>query len=471
VTNSGFLDSTHDANTTRKFVSLIRDWKPDSPELLGAARLFLLDGLSVTFAGANEPGPRFAGELAREQSNSSMATVIGQGFTTSLSQAAQINGMSMHVLDYEPMWNPPNHALSCVLPGLLALAEFRESQGAGPQGARLMRSLLKGIEAQGRLRLSSGQIEPRELSLHPPGVVGPLASAIACGDFLGLDENQLVAAVGIASSRASGILANVGSMTKALHCGDASRSGLEAALLAEKGFTADLDPLAGPRGYGHAYFGERFDVSHLHAPLLIGRALNPGPAWKLFPSQYATHFVITAALDCRSRIADPSTIKTIDIVTPVMPYIDRPTPNSGLDGKFSLQYCAVVALLDHRVNLASFTDARRFSADVVSLLVNTHLTQTSEISGRFDSMHVDVTVTLTDGSQVFQRCAAPLGSWSRPIFSKDIEDKSHGLLDAQLSSEDNQAFWEMLAQPAEHIQISTLLRCLAKNTNGSTQLP
>lgn len=455
-------DGATNGNITRKFVALIREWQPSSPELLEAARLFLIDGLSVTFAGSNEPGPRFAGELAQQQCNSPMATVIGQGFTTSLSQAAQINGMSMHVLDYEPMWNPPNHALSSVLPGLLALAEFRESQGAGPQGAPLMRALLKGIEAQGRLRLSSGQIEPKELTLHPPGVVGPLASAIACGDFLGLDENQLVAAVGIAASRASGILANVGSMTKALHCGDASRSGLEAALLAEKGFTADSDALAGPRGYGQAYFGERFDLTPLQAPLLVGRALNPGPAWKLFPSQYATHFVITAALDCRSRIADPSTIQSVKVVTPVMPYIDRPTPSSGLDGKFSLQYCAVVALLDHRVNLASFTDERRFSADAISLLANTHLTQTSEISGRFDEMHVDVTVTLTDGTQVLQRCAAPLGSWSRPIVPKDIEDKAHDLLDPRLSSQDNQAFWDMLAQPAEHIQISALLRCLAK---------
>jgi len=447
-------------NITRQFASLIREWDPSGPELIEAARLFLIDGLAVSFAGSNEPGPRFAGELAQQQCNSPMATVIGQGFTTSLSQAAQINGMSMHVLDYEPMWNPPNHALSSVLPGLLALAEYRESQGAGPQGALLMGSLLKGIEAQGRLRLSSGQIEPRELNLHPPGVVGPLASAIACGDFIGLEEGQLVAAVGIAASRASGILANVGSMTKALHCGDASRSGLEAALLAEKGFTADLDALAGPRGYGHAYFGERFDTSHLQAPLLVARALNPGPAWKLFPSQYATHFVITAALDCRSSIPDPAMIQSVKVVTPVMPYIDRPAPNSGLDGKFSLQYCTVIALLDHRVSLASFSDERRFSADAINLLTNTHLTQTPEISGRFDAMHVDITVTLTNGSQIFQRCAAPLGSWSRPILPKDIEDKAHDLLDPRLSPKDSQLFWEMLAQPAEQIQISTLLNCL-----------
>lgn len=463
-------DGASRGNITREFVALIRDWEPNSPELIEAARLFLIDGLAVSFAGSSETGPYYAGELARLQCDSPMATVIGQNLSTSLSSAAQINGMSMHVLDYEPMWNPPNHALSCILPSLLALAEFREHQGAGPQGAALMRALLKGIEAQGRLRLSSGQIEPRELSLHPPGVVGPLACALACGDLLGLTESQMVAAIGIAASRACGILANVGSMTKALHCGDASRNGLEAALLAEKGFSANLDALAGPRGYGYAYFGERFDTKPLHAPLLIARALDPGPAWKLFPSQYATHFVITAALDCRSRIPDPSRIASIEIVTPVMPYIDRPSPNSGLDGKFSLQYCAVVALLDQTVNLASFTDERRFAADTIDLLANTHLKQTSEISGRFDAMHVDVTVTLIDSSQIRQRCAAPLGSWSRPIASKDIETKAHDLLDPRLSIQEKQTFWGMLSKPAEHIQISTLLRCLANSKNSQTSL-
>lgn len=449
-------------NMTVNFVSLLRAWHPEGDALLSAARLFLVDGLAVAFAGANQPGPRLVGELAHLQDCRGIATVVGQGFATSLSQAAQINGMSMHVLDYEPMWNPPNHALSTILPGLLALAEHRETQGDGPQGDRLLCSLLKGIEAQGRLRLSSGQIEPRELTLHPPGVVGPLASAIACGDFLGLTEEQQVAAVGIAASRAAGILANVGSMTKALHCGDASRSGLEAALLAKKGFTADPDALAGPRGFAQAYFGDRFDVNHLNAPLTVPRALSPGPAWKLFPSQYATHFAITAALDCRQQIQDPTAITRVDILTPIMPYIDRPTPNSGLDGKFSLQYCVVVGLLDNRVNLASFTDIRRYSSDVESLLRHTYLVQTPEISGRFDAMHVDVTVTLQDGRQIIQRCAAPLGCWSRPVAPEAILEKAHDLIDPHTSPECAESFWKELQKPHAQLQIATLMRCLIK---------
>ena len=447
-------------NMTLDFVALLRAWSIADPALIRMARLLLIDGLAVALAGSDQPGPRLAAALARQQGGKESATVIGQGFSTSLSQAAQINGLSMHVLDYEPMWNPPNHALSTMLPGLLTLAEQREALGAGPQGARLLHSLLKGVEAQGRLRLSSGQIEPRELSLHPPGVVGPLACALACGDFLALSKAQQVAAVGIAASRAGGVLANVGSMTKALHCADACRSGLEAAMLAQSGFTADADALAGPRGYGYAYFGDRFDSSHLLAPLLVPRVLTPGPAWKLFPSQYATHFVITAALDCRAEIADPPSIRRVEILTPLMPYIDRPTPTSGLDGKFSLQYCVVAALLDARLNLDSFSDARRFAEDATRLLSVTQLTQTAEISGRLDAMHVEVCVTLADGTVVRHQCAAPLGSWSRPISDKVVEDKAHDLIDRRITPTLAHAFWSALDAPPETLRISTLMACL-----------
>lgn len=448
-------------NLTRRFAATLGSWPARDEGLDAVARLLLLDGLAVARAGAVEPGPRLAGKLARQQGSHPVSVVIGQGFSTAPAQAAQVNGMAMHVLDYEPMWNPPNHALSTILPALLALAQAREFEGAPPQGARVLRALCKGIEAQGRLRLSSGQLEPKDLTLHPPGVVGPIAAAVACGDLLDLDTDQLTMAIGIAASRAGGILANVGSMTKALHCGDACQSGLEAATLALSGFTADMDALGGPRGYGQAYFGDRFDPAALLAPLVAPRVLDPGPAWKLFPSQYATHFAITAALDCRAEMGEAAAIQAVEIITPVMPYIDRPNPNSGLDGKFSYQYCAVAALLDGRINLATFSDQRRFSPDVAALLGRTVLTQSSAISGRFDAMHVDVLATLADGTQIKRRCAAPLGGWSRPIQPIIIETKAHDLLDDLLGEERASAFWSAMAMPSDVLCISDLMRSLA----------
>jgi aconitate decarboxylase len=420
---------------TRRFTDLLSTWPADDPALLDRCRLLLLDGLAVAVAGAAaERGPGLMAAQARSESPDGPSTVIGQGFSTSVVNAARVNGMAMHVLDYEPMWNPPNHALSPLLPALLALAEKHERQGGVAQGRALLRAIAKGVEAQGRLRLASGQIEPAKLSMHPPGAVGPLAAALACGDMLGLRGERLATAVGIACSRASGLLANVGSMTKALHCGDAAANGVQAALLAADGFTADTDALGSPRGWGASLFGPTFDPEHLLAPIGLGRALNPGPAWKLFPSQFATHFGITAALAAREAMDDktPDRIARITLHTPAMPYIDRPHPQSGLDGKFSWQYTAAIALLDGKVVPASFEDARRFAADVEALLNRIVLINDSAISGRFDQMHVEIEIELEDGTKIRRRCDAPLGSWSRPVPTERVMEKVRALFDGVL---------------------------------------
>jgi len=433
-------------SVTRQFVKLLLEWPADDAALLLQCRLLLLDGIAVAVAGASEPGPGILAALARRECPTGPAHVIGKGFSTGVVQAARVNGAAMHVLDFEPMWNPPNHALSPLLPALLALAESREGDREGNSevdrepalGARLLQAIARGVEAQGRLRLASGQFEPGKLTLHPPGIVGPLASALACAQFLGLDPDRTTAAVSMAASRSGAVLANVGSMTKALHCGDGAANGLECALLAAEGFTASEDAIGSPRGWGIAMFGQTFDPSHLTAPLRVARALDPGPSWKLYPSQFATHFVITAALAARQEagVADlVRCIRRVVLRTPVMPYIDRPRPVNGLDGKFSWQYTTAVALLDGRVDPESFADARRFAPDMVALLERIELVNDPSIPGRLDQMHVEVVVELDSGRTVTCRCDAPLGSWTRPVPPERIREKARGLLEPVLGPE------------------------------------
>ncbi|MEI8401036.1 MAG: MmgE/PrpD family protein [Alcaligenaceae bacterium] len=430
--------TTQTNELTRSFVDLLLAWPANDPVLERQCRLLLLDGLAVAIAGAHEPGPSILAKLAQRDVPIGPARVIGKGFSTGAVQAARINGASMHVLDFEPMWNPPNHALSPLLPALLAVAQWREANGDGVQGKALLRALAKGVEAQGRLRLASGQIEPSKLTMHPPGAVGPLAAALACADLMALPHEQAVAAVSMAASRCGAVLANVGTMTKALHCGDAAANGVEAAMLAAEGFTANVDAIGSPRGWGPALFGATFEPHHLTAALETARALQPGPAWKLFPSQFATHFVITAALELRAN--NPAVdwgeqVERIELQTPIMHYIDRPKPETGLDGKFSWQYTTAVALLDGLVEPKSFTQERRFSADVVSLLEKINLKRDTTISGRLDQMHVELKVVLRDGRELTQRCDAPLGSWTRPVGSEKIRDKARGLITEVCGSE------------------------------------
>lgn len=447
------------ADLTLRFVERLLGWPADDPALRERCRLLVLDGLAVAAAGAVEAGPTLAAALLAPDGP---CRLIGRRATAQPWEAARINGMAMHVLDYEPMWNPPNHAISPLLPALLALAEVREQQGRGPQGRALLRALAIGIEAQGRLRLASAQIEPAQLSLHPPGVAGPIAAAIGCAALLGLDTRGAVMAAGIAASRTGGLLANVGSHTKALHCGDAAANGLHAALLAERGFGADGDALGSPRGWGRAFFGDGFDPAPLLAPIGRGRALDPGCAWKLFPSQFATHFGITAALDARAALGSfaAADIERVRLTVPSMPYIDRPRPATGLEGKFSWQYTAALALLDGEVTLGTFTDARRHSHDVEALLDRFELRAAPEISGRFDCMHVELEVTCRDGRRQASGCDAPLGSWRRPIPPARVERKAADLLAAALDPASARALVGALAGDDPEMEIAGLMALL-----------
>lgn len=402
----------------------------DDMALASASRL-LVDGIAVAALGAREPGPTALRELALETGAKPVATLIGASQRASAADAARANGAAMHVLDYEPMWNPANHSLSTALPAVLAVAEYLARDRVVPlSGRQILTALAAGIETQARLRLASNQFEPGELVFHPPSSVGPLGSAVGCGLLLGLDTDRLTHAIGIAASRAGGLQANIGSMTKALHCGGAAGAGLEAALLAERGFTADRDALAGPRGYGAAFFRDGFAPERLTAANEQLHIVEPGPAFKLYPSQYGTHFVITAALEARQKCPPGAKLRSATIVSPPMPYVDRPDPASGLAGKFSFQYVAAVALLDGAVTVESFRDERRFARDVEVLLPRIAIVPDASRQGRFDRMRVDVVVELENGTRVEGSCDGPPGIWGRPADPVRLVGKARDCLAA-----------------------------------------
>ena len=399
-----------------------------------AARNLVLDGLAVAALGAGERGPSILAELAPEQPMPVGAGLIGRPKRVSPADAARINGAAMHVLDFEPMWNPANHSLSTVLPALLALVEIEETSSAQPLGERILTGLAIGIEAQERLRLSSGQFEPGELVFHPPGAVGPIGSAAACAWLLGLDAATTRQAIAIAASRAGGVQANIGSMTKALHCGQSAASGLESAMLAAHGFTADADAIGSPRGYGRAFFGDGFDPAALTRKHEALQIVRPGPAYKLYPSQYGTHFVITAALAARAQIPSGAAIRRVTIHSPPMDYVDRPQPVSGLAGKFSFQYTAAIALLDGAVTVASFTDERRFAPDLVDLIARIVIVPDPTRQGRFDAMTLSIDVE-HEGGVASGTCDGPPGIWGKPVGPERIRAKAVDCLTEALGTQ------------------------------------
>ena len=380
-----------------------------SATALAAARRLVLDGLAVALAGTKESAIEILSAHTRALGGTPEVSVIGGGFRTDSVRAAALNGAAMHVLDFEPMWSPATHALSTTLPVALALAEAR-----GLPGREALAALVKGIEIQGWLREASGQFIPEQLQFHPPGLVGPMGAAVAAAHLLGLDGPKLQHALGIAASRAGSVFSNAGTMTKSTHCGQAAALGQEAAMLAAQGFTGDAETFDSPQGYAGTFYKGTFRPDELTRFGSPWRVVTPGYAIKMFPSQFGTHFVITAGLELHARIGDPAAIRAVTLVGPVMPYVNRPQPETGLSGKFSFQYVLAAALLDGKVGIGTFTDATLRRADIQALLPKIQFSMDKDIPARFETMHVDVTVALADGRTLHVRCDGPRGVWGKP---------------------------------------------------------
>ena len=206
---------------------------------------------------------------------------------------------------------------------------------------------------------------------HPPGVVGPIGGAVAAARMLRLNTEQTRMALGIAASRAGGLTANTGTMMKSTHPGNAARMGAEAALLARAGFTSHPDVLEAPSGYADALFSRGMDWDVLTGGLGTGfvpRIVDPGFDIKRFPAQIFMQWLTEAVLDLRAAHGlRPEQVEQLTVESATED-AGRPVPTTGLDGKFSAQYCAAAALLDGRVNIETFTDERRFSPDMEAML-------------------------------------------------------------------------------------------------------
>ncbi len=384
-------------------------WDTLTQGAITAAKRLVIDGLAIALAGTEEDAIRILADHYRGFGAREDASAIGFGFRTAPTLAAALNGAAMHVLDFEPMWTPSNHALSTTLPAILALAETRDVTGRD-----LITALVKGIEMQTWIRHAGRVYEHGGVKFHPPGLTGPMGSAVAAGHVLGLTAAQQAHALGMASSRCGTVHANIGSMTKSTHCGLAAMHGLECAMLAAKGFTANPEPFESHNGYARQMFGESFEPNDL---LNFGppfRIVQPGYAMKMFPSQYGTHFAITAGLTLHPQIPDPAAIRAVRLTTPVMQYVNRPHPATGLEGKFSLQYTFASGLLRGGVGIGTFTDEQVARLDMTSLLDRITMTMSPDIPARFDKMWLEAHVEMMDGRVLHARCDGPPGIWGAP---------------------------------------------------------
>ena len=361
------------------------------------AKHVALDGIAVMLAGADEPLGlgRIVTDYVRSTGGTEESTVIAGGYRTGMANAAFVNGTLAHALDFDNTFYPLNHPTSPTLPAILAIAEARNLSGRA-----IVEAIVTAFEVQGRLRLAATGLETGK-GFHKPGTTGTIGATAGSAKLLGLNRTQLLMALGTAGSRAGSLSINTGTMTKSSHSGHAARMGVECAILASMGWTANPD-LFGPGGFFDTLCAGIAEPERLTDgfgnPF---RMVDPGVGFKKYPSNYFTHRGIDAALALRAEHnLSAERIRGVKIRFPAFDYVNRPNPASGLDGKFSVQYTTAVALLDGKVTVASFSNERRFAPDMVDMLSRTELAVDPTIPKDFAQMYVEVAITLADGSVV-----------------------------------------------------------------------
>ena len=359
---------------------------------LASGRKVLLDTIGVTLAASGRPIGEIISRYVGESSNApGTASVIGaRGIRTSAPLAALANGTLSNALDYDEGFHVATH----VVPAALALTEH-----AGGSGRDLLDAIVVGYEAGAKLTraIDVGRTEqrgPTPRGWWHVGLVGPLAAACVASRLLRLDKKKTATAIGIATCSSGGFRRTMGTMAKGLHSGNAARDGLQAAFLAERGFTADAEILEAPLGFFHAIVAEEDRDPTAIAGLGKPYELEKAPGIKCIPACTPGHAMIETVLAAYAKARRPlDDIERVEADLHTFS-LNRAEPEDEDQAGFSGAYLTAAALVFGKVGLDEVTEEAIHDARVKALMKRVkHMPSAKKGTER-------VVIRFRDGSEV-----------------------------------------------------------------------
>ncbi|RLA87405.1 MAG: hypothetical protein DRG40_00425 [Deltaproteobacteria bacterium] len=421
---------------------------------LEQAKMGVLDWIAAALAALKEEHDvkamlGFIQELGKD----SKCTVLGCPKKTTPSLAAFANGYIGHLLDYDetcPIIR--SHLSAGILPAILAVAEKLEASG---------KDLLLGFVLGHEVALRIGEVMTpgwMRKGWHGTSLFGVFGATVGCGKLLGLNAEQVQNAIGIAASMASGIAANFGTMTKPLHAGLAARGGVEAAMLAKRGFSAAKNALDGSSGFYYAYgWGENLNLDPIKR---LGKPLGletPGVLCpKFYPCCHGLAINIEYGILIKKKYqfsiedieeieihSQPKTLSAMlskdyaDTKEPITWGYEGPPrqitpsiPRTGKEAKFSKEYAFARALLNGHVTLSHFTDQAVAEPDVQELMKKIkvfHNSDLEKISNQYPEEQYPhperMIIKLRNGNVIEEEETFIQGGTRRPLSMEHIKRK------------------------------------------------
>ena len=387
---------------------------------LANAKTAVLDCLGVALAGSREECAKIAAQMARQEDARKEATLFGQALKSSALQAAFTNGIAAHALDFDHSFTLMGQPTAPIIPAIFSLGE-----SLGSSGCRILEAYVAGFETATKLVFALRD-SPQD-GWHAPGVLGSLGAAAACGKLLRLDVSQIQMALGIAASMAGGVVGNFGTMSKPLHVGLGARNGLLAAKLAQLGYTANPAAIEAKNGLSETFYHVAPDENPIAELGKTYFLATEGIRIKPYPCGGLTHQAIDAVLECRAKhgvTAENVDSIHVDVTAHVYNRIAFRIPETGIQGKFSMNYLLARALIDGRISLDIFTDSAVRDPDVLKLAERIHMSIDKSLHASNEGGRpCRVTIHLQDGRSYSREVEHAKGSPEVPMTADEVEAK------------------------------------------------
>lgn len=388
-------------------------------EVIHQAKRCFLDLIGVALGGANQPLSQILLKVIKDFDGKPQATVWGHGFKTNVMNAALVNGAMAHALDFDDTHTESlGHPSAPLIPAVLTVAEWK-----GLSGKDALEAFIIGFEVETRIGTGMG-LKHYERGWHATSTFGRFGAAVAAGKLLGLNLEQMKHALGLAGTQAAGVRLVFGTMTKPFHPGKCAFDGVLSAILAQRGFTCATNIIEGKKGY----FEALGDDSKLE-PMVknLGRKYEVlKDTFKPHAACLLSHPTIDAVIELRNKYnLQPEDVSEIncEVARFCLDSAGQTEPKTGLAGKFSVYFCAALALAEGAAGEDKFTDQKVLDPQMVALRRKVK----AQIIPEFKDTEARVTITTKDGQKYTAYVTAPKGDPRNPPSDQELEDKFRSL--------------------------------------------
>ncbi len=420
--------------TLSEWASGLRFEDLDAPAI-DAAKRFLYDSIGCALGGyQQEDCERLLHHLV-EMGGADHCTCIGSGHRTSVVSAALFNALAIRAMDYNDIyWKADPCHPSDIIPAATGIAEWK-----GLSGKELIVGIVLAYEMEMRY-CEAGEPGIREKGWHHATLTA-FVSPMVAARMLKLDPVRMQHAIGISASHSCTLGAvTAGKLTMMKNTVDpmATQAGVQAALLAEKGYSGPEHVVDGKEGLTHCY-GPKWHLNRLTDGLGKGfKIVECG--MKFYPIEALSHSPTTAALKLvHEHDIQPADVKEIRVETiaraaDILSDPAKYRPKSKETADHSLPYCLAVAVADRQVTPRQFENARIQDPALHPLMDAVKAVANPEFESLFPAKQPSrVTITLKSGQSFSERVDVPKGDYRDPGSMEDIEVKFNALAGGKFS--------------------------------------